>query len=112
MLTECCKDSSGWEKYGYRDNEAMDKDSFIRHLDHVYGLVEEEYQKCQVGNGKYEKKHLEFILKELKIMRSGCGSQQFHPYYPRGIADTWDYADKLGNELMELAGEYQRICNS
>ena len=87
----------------------MGKEDFITHLDHVYGLVEEEYQKCRTGNGSYEGKHLEFILKELKIMRSKCGSHEFHPYYPKGISDSWDYDDRLGNELMELAGEYQRL---
>ncbi len=87
----------------------MGKEDFITHLDYVYGLVETEYQKCRMENGGYEEKHLEFILKELKIMRSKCGSHEFRPYYPRGIADSWDYDDRLGNELMELAGEYLRL---
>ncbi len=87
----------------------MGKEDFIIHLDHVYGLVEEERQKCRTGNGSYEEKHLEFILKELKIMRLKCGSRGFYPYYPRGISDSWDYDDPLGNELMELAGEYQHL---
>ena len=36
----------------------MGKEDFIIHLDHVYGLVEEEHQKCRTGNGSYEENHL------------------------------------------------------
>lgn len=31
----------------------MENDNFIQHLDHAYDLVEEEYQKCQAGNGYF-----------------------------------------------------------
>lgn len=86
----------------------MKNDSFIQHLDYIYGLVEEEYQKCRAGNGKYAEKHLECILKELRIMRFK-NDGQFSPYYPRGITDTWDHDDELGNELLKLAREYLRL---
>ena len=44
---------------------------------------------------------LESIVDELCKMDYARNSEKFYPYYPRGIADSWDYNDELGSKLME-----------
>ena len=52
---------------------------------------------------------LEMTLKELDNMNRIRDMRQFMPYYPRGIADSWEFDDKLGNELLEVLDYYMTI---
>lgn len=48
-------------------------------------------------------------LKELDNMNQIRDMRQFMPYYPRGIADSWEFDDKLGNELLEVLDYYMKF---
>lgn len=52
---------------------------------------------------------LEMTLKELDNMNQIRDMRQFMPYYPRGIADSWEFDDKLGNELLEVLDYYMKF---
>lgn len=55
------------------------------------------------------KSQLEMIVKELDSMAYNKGQGSFYPYYPRGIADCWDYNDNLAKKLMYIAEIYQKL---
>lgn len=52
---------------------------------------------------------LEMTLKELNTMNQIRDMRQFMPYYPRGIADSWNLNDKLGNELLKVLDSYMKL---
>ena len=52
---------------------------------------------------------LEMTLKELDNMHQIRDMRQFMPYYPWGIADSWEFDDKLGNELLEVLDYYMKF---
>lgn len=52
---------------------------------------------------------LNSILGELDKMEQIRNSGLFFPYYPKGIADGWDYADPLAGILLRLLGEYCKL---
>lgn len=49
------------------------------------------------------------LYKELDNMNQIRDMRQFMPYYPRGIADSWEFDDKLGNELLEVLDYYMKF---
>ena len=81
--------------------------------------IEEEYKKKNIDVQQYiksEMKNIEkgvsernfvqlsIILKELeKTLNNKCLSLS----YPRIIVDTWDFQDKLGKDLLDLAELYK-----
>ncbi len=52
---------------------------------------------------------LNLILKELDQMALVKDASVFYPYYPKGIADSWDFNDKLAAELLEVLDVYRRL---
>lgn len=54
-------------------------------------------------------KQLYFILSELDQMEQIKNVQLFYPYYPRGIADSWDYSNPLAVKLLELLELYRKL---
>lgn len=54
-------------------------------------------------------KQLYFILDELDKMGRIRNIHMFHPYYPKGIADTWDYSNPLTIRLLELLDSYRKL---
>ena len=51
---------------------------------------------------------LEMIVNELDSMVCNKGQGSFFPYFPKGIADCWDYNDNLAKKLMFIAEIYQK----
>lgn len=54
-------------------------------------------------------KQLESIIKELDKMDSIRDADVFVPYYPRGIADSWDFQDPLGEKLLNILEIYNKL---
>ena len=54
-------------------------------------------------------KQLYFILDELDKMERIRDIHLFHPFYPKGIADTWDYSNPLAIRLLELLELYRNL---
>ena len=54
-------------------------------------------------------RQLRSILEELGTMKCSLRHYDFHPYYPKGIADCWMPDDPLGNKLMDVLDVYNKI---
>jgi hypothetical protein len=54
-------------------------------------------------------KQLYLILEELDKMERIRDIHLFHPYYPKGIADSWDYSNPLAIRLLELLESYREL---
>ena len=46
---------------------------------------------------------------ELDKMARIKNIDEFLPYYPKGISDSWDFNDKLGKKLMNILDVYRRM---
>lgn len=71
----------------------------------VQQLVRIEIEKVKMGISNKSIVQLESILKELEktLKRNNLPLS-----YPRYIVDSWDFQDKLGIELLNLAELYER----
>lgn len=54
-------------------------------------------------------KQLYAILDELEKMDRIRNHNLFFPYYPKGIADSWEYTDPLAKQLLELSEIYRKL---
>lgn len=68
--------------------------------------IKKEIVKADAGMSNRDKGELRFILTELQSMLEHEGTPLV---YPRMIVDSWDYQDKLGEELLELSDLYERL---
>ena len=68
--------------------------------------IELEIEKVKVGQSKKNIVQLQTILTELQKSNT---QKNVILSYPRIIVDSWDYSDKLGVELLELAELYRKI---
>lgn len=81
-----------------------------KNFDQGYQEVLLEMAERLSADGEFAKQY-RFILAELDQMKyslSQPDGQQFSPYYPRGIIDSWDYSDQLGVKLLELLKLYNK----
>ena len=67
--------------------------------------VKEEIEKVTNGASSKNLSQLNTILEELIKMLS---EKQLPVRFPHFIVDSWDYQDKLGLELLDLAELYKR----
>ena len=70
----------------------------------LQGKIILEIEKVKRGQSEKNILQLQGILKELQDSRT---NNNIPLYYPHIIADSWDYSDTLGIELMELAEVYR-----
>lgn len=67
--------------------------------------VKSEMENIKKGHSKKNLVQLTVILEELeKTLNYKC----LPISYPRIIVDSWDFQDKLGKELLDLAELYKR----
>ncbi len=52
---------------------------------------------------------LKMTVGELDKMNQIRDMKLFMPYYPRGIADSWDQNDNLGDELLRVLNIYKKF---
>lgn len=72
-------------------------------------LVQKEIENKDNRPGCILEKQLYSILEELEQMERIRDIHLFHPYYPKGIADTWDYSNPLAIRLLELLESYRKL---
>lgn len=77
----------------------------LKKIQELQHLVSDEIRKVESGTGEKSIYQLKTILSELRAMES---RPNLVLSYPHLIIDSWDYADTLGKELMDLAGEYEK----
>ena len=54
---------------------------------------------------------LEAIVEELDKMDRIRDEKVFYPYYPKGIADSWDYKDPLAKKIAGYLGYICQVAN-
>lgn len=95
---------------GELDSVNSKQDKFKKDLDIVLMAIEEELLAHE--NGKVHTSNLvqlEKIKWELECMRQKLSHILFTPTYPRMIVDSWDYTNKLGNELLDVYETYLKL---
>lgn len=80
------------EKYKYKNSELQKR-------------IQSEIEDVKKGINKKSVEQLQGILIELKDIFDIKGKQLS---FPRCIVDSWDYSDKLGLDLLDLAELYKR----
>lgn len=75
-----------------------------RNID-VQQHVKSEMENAKKGLSKKRIDQLDMILKELEKMMN---NKSLPLCYPRIIVDSWNFNDKLGLELLDLAELYRR----
>lgn len=78
-------------------------------LEEVQALVQEAIQNKDNRPSYVLEKQLHFILNELDKMGQIRNVHLFCSYYPKGIADTWDYSNPLTDKLMDLFALYSKL---
>ena len=68
--------------------------------------VKEEIEKVRGGVSNKNINQLYKVLDELIKMTD---EKQLSVNFPRFVVDSWDYQDKLGIELLDLAALYKRL---
>lgn len=67
--------------------------------------LNDEIEKSRNGIGRKNIEQLTNILNELIVIYNQKGKQLS---FPRCIVDSWDYSDKLGIDLLDLAEMYKK----
>lgn len=71
----------------------------------LQGRLNDEIEKSRNGTGRKNMEQLTNILNELIAIYNQKGKQLS---FPRCIVDSWDYTDKLGVNLLDLAELYKK----
>ena len=87
----------------------MTKEAFVQKLDNVCFYLKWELQNAAQGANSHRERQLMLIIEELRKMKDILDPNAYSPYYPKSIVDEWSFHDELGNLLMELARDYQRL---
>lgn len=75
----------------------------------IKALVQEEIDNKDNRPDYVLEKQLYSILDELDKMERIRNIHLFYPYYPKGIADSWEYSNPLAIRLMELLELYRKL---
>ncbi len=88
----------------------MTNDVFLEKIENAIWEVEKEIDAHRNGNGTISNlSHLNLIKAELIKMKRYLSKNDFTPYYPREIADSWDYSHELAICLTTLATDYYKL---
>ncbi len=84
-------------------------DRFSKMVEDVGAIIEKMINTPEELPWYMSVEQLEMTLKELDKMNRIRDMRHFMPYYPRGIADSWEFNDELGNELLEVLDYYMKL---
>lgn len=82
------------------------EEKFIKRNSELQQKIELEIEKVKAGQSKKNMVQLQTILIELQ---TSSRKKNVILSYPRLIIDSWDYSDRLGVELVELAELYKKL---
>lgn len=82
------------------------EEKFIKRNSELQQKIELEIEKVKEGQSKKNMVQLQTILIELQ---TSSRKKNVILSYPRLIIDSWDYSDRLGVELVELAELYKKL---
>lgn len=86
-----------------------DMTDFQSAVEEVTALVQDKLKNKGDRPNYMLEKQLYFILDELDKMERIRDIHLFYPYYPKGIADSWDYSDQLTVKLFDLLELYRKL---
>ena len=81
-------------------------DEFQSMVEETKALVQKEIKNKDNRPDFILEKQLYLILEELDKMER---IRDIHLFYPKGIADTWDYSNPLAIRLLELLESYREL---
>lgn len=84
-------------------------ENFQSMLEEVKVLVRDAIENSEKRPKYMLEKQLYCILDELDKMERIRNFHLFYPYYPRGIADGWDYSNQLTVKLLDLLELYRKL---
>ncbi len=84
--------------------------NFIQKTDQAIQEINLEIKAHENGNGTISNlSHLNLIKTELEKMKKYQSKRDFKPYYPRQLADSWDYNHKLTILLGDILTLYNKL---
>ena len=84
-------------------------DSFSKMVEEIKTVIENKINTSEELPWYLSVEQLKMTLKELDKMNQVRDMNQFMPYYPKGIADCWDFNDRLGDELLKVLDYYMKL---
>ena len=90
-------------------NDNLGSSRFEDLVAEVKSDIQELLDYPEVMPSYMKESQLRMTLEELDKMARIKNINEFLPYYPRGISDSWDFNDKLGQKLMRLLDVYRRL---
>ena len=84
-------------------------DSFSEIIENVETIIQKMINTPDELPWYMSVEQLEMTFKELDKMNQIRDVKQFMPYYPKGIADSWAFDDKLGKELLKVLDYYKKL---
>ena len=84
-------------------------EDFSKKIEDVEAIIEKIISNPEELPWYMSVEQLKMIVNELNKMNQIRDKRQFMPYYPRGIADCWDFNDNLGNELLKVLDYYMKL---
>lgn len=89
--------------------EEVKVDSFSKMIEDVEAIIEKMINNPEELPWYMSVEQLKRTVDELHKMNQIRDMKRFMPYYPRGIADSWDSNDNLGNELLKVLDFYMKF---
>ena len=89
--------------------EEAKMDSFSKMIEDVEAIIEKMINNPKELPWYMSVEQLKMTVDELHKMNQIRDMKRFMPYYPRGIADSWDSNDNLGNELLKVLDFYMKF---
>lgn len=81
-------------------------DTFSKKIENVKNIITQMIENSEKLPRYMSVEQLNMTVNELDKMNQIRNKNEYMPYYPRGIADSWDYNDNLGNELLRILDVY------
>lgn len=86
-----------------------DMANFQSMVEEVKALIQKELKNKDNRPSYMLEKQLYLILDEVEKMEKIRDIHLFYPYYPKGIADSWDNANPLAIKLSDLLELYREL---
>lgn len=85
-------------------------------MDTFHELIQNTIKETEYYIDKYDirpkymtDKQLNMIIEELEKMDKIRNCEIFFPYYPKGVADCWDFEDPLAEKLLFVIDIYRKL---
>ena len=84
-------------------------DTFSKKIENVKNIIAKMIENSEDLPRYMSVEQLNMTVNELDKMNQIRNKDEYMPYYPRGITDSWDFNDNLGNELLKVLDVYMKL---